>query len=244
LGHPSVRLRDSEGGSVEVRFPLRRALEALAYLATSPGFEASRDDLVEAVWGNPAEDVVRRNFHPTISHLRRSLREAGGALSPVVRRGDLYRLNPRLVWNVDAVELSRGVEEGRRRLAEGQPEQAAEAWTAAWRLYRGPLLAGWDAPWAAERREDLQRRYLELLRGLGEVYERLGRFGEALDALRAALAADPHQERVHQALMRLYARLGRRDHVRRQYERMAAIAEEMDLALSEESVALYQRLMA
>jgi DNA-binding SARP family transcriptional activator len=245
LGAPSVRLRDAEGLSVEVRFPLRRALEVFAYLATSPGFEASRAELAEAVWGDADEEVVERNFHPTISHLRRSLREAGGALSPVVRRGELYRLNPRLVWNVDAVEMARGVDEGRRRLGEGQPEQAAELWSASWRLYGGPLLAGWEEPWVAERREELHRRYLEMLQGLGEIRERLGRLAEAVDAYRAALAADPLQERTHQALMRLYARLGRRDHVRHQYEKLAAIlAEELNVEPMDESTALYHRLMS
>jgi DNA-binding SARP family transcriptional activator len=245
LGVPTVRLRDIDGLTIEVRFPLRRALEVFAYLATSPGFEASRGELAEAVWGDAGEEVFERNFHPTISHLRRSLRQAGGALSPVVRRGELYRLNPRLVWTVDAVEMARGVDEGRRRLAEGQPEQAAELWSASWRLYGGPLLAGWETPWAIERREELHRRYLEMLRGLGEVRERLGRLPEAVDAYRSALAADPLQERTHQALMRLHARLGRRDHVRHQYEKLAALlAEELNVEPTEETTSLYHRLMA
>jgi DNA-binding SARP family transcriptional activator len=163
----------------------------------------------------------------------------------VVRRGELYRLNPRLVWTVDAVEMARGVDEGRRRLAEGQPEQAAELWSASWRLYGGPLLAGWEATWAVERREELHRRYLEMLRGLGEVRERLGRLPEAVDAYRSALAADPLQERTHQALMRLHARLGRRDHVRHQYEKLAALlAEELNVEPTEETTQLYHRLMS
>ncbi|HUO85822.1 MAG TPA: BTAD domain-containing putative transcriptional regulator [Thermoanaerobaculia bacterium] len=245
LGHPTVRLRDAEGHGVELRFPLRRAFEVFAFLATSAGFEASRDELVDAVWGDSSEAAVARNFHPTLSHLRRTLGPADAEVSPVIRRGSAYRLNPRLAWTVDAVELVRGVDEGRRRLAEGQPELAAEAWSASWRLYRGPLLAAWDAPWVVERRDEVQRRYVGMLRGLGEVRERLGQLGEAVDALRAALVADPLQERTHQALMRLYARQGRRDHVRRQYERLAAaLGSELEVEPSEETAALYQRLMS
>jgi DNA-binding SARP family transcriptional activator len=244
LGAPAVRRRDAEGDAVEVHFPLRRALEVFAFLATAPGFAASRGEIVEAVWRDVDEETVTRNFHPTISHLRRSLREAGGALSPVVRRGEVYRLNPRLVWNVDVVEMVRAVDEGRRRAAEGQPERAAELWSAAWRLHGGPLLAGWDAPWVLERRDEAERRYLEMLQGLGEIRERLGRLGEAVDAYRAALAAEPHQERIHRALMRLYARLGRRDHVRRQYERLEAFLADEEMEPAEETVALYRRLMS
>jgi DNA-binding SARP family transcriptional activator len=97
----------------------------------------------------------------------------------------------------------------------------------------------------AHRREDVQRRYLEMLRQLGEVEERLGHLSAAVDALRTALAADPLQEPVHQALMRLYARQGRRDHVRRQYERLVAqLADELGVEPLPETTATYHRLMA
>jgi len=95
------------------------------------------------------------------------------------------------------------------------------------------------------RREDLHRRYLDMLRQLGEVAERLGSLPEAVDALRTALAADPLQEPLHGALLRLYARQGRRDQVRRQYERLVALlAEELGVEPLPETTAAYHRLMA
>jgi DNA-binding SARP family transcriptional activator len=244
LGRPTVRLHQRDGRATEVLFPLRRALEVFAYLATSRGFAAAREELVEAVWAHADEETVAKNFHPTLSHLRRSLRGPAGGPPLVLRRG-VYRLGPGLAWNVDVADFLEAVEEGERRLREGQSEPAAEAWRGAWSLYGGPLLEGWDAPWVAHRREEVQRRYLEMLRQLGEVEERLGHLSAAVDALRTALAADPLQEPVHQALMRLYARQGRRDHVRRQYERLVAqLADELGVEPLPETTATYHRLMA
>jgi len=244
LGRPVVRLRRGDGRVAEVRFPLRRSLEVFAYLATSPGLAASREELVEAVWGEADEGAVGRNFHPTLSHLRRALEGSAGGPPLVLRRG-VYRLGSGIAWSVDAVEFAAGVEEGARRLREGQPEQAAELWRRAWSLYGGPLLDGWDAAWVVARREDLHRRYLDMLRQLGEVAERLGSLPEAVDALRTALAADPLQEPLHGALLRLYARQGRRDQVRRQYERLVALlAEELGVEPLPETTAAYHRLMA
>jgi DNA-binding SARP family transcriptional activator len=246
LGKPSLRLRRPGGRSLELRFPLRRAFQVFAYLASSPGFEATRDELVEAVWCDEDEAAVAKNLHPTLSYVRRTLEGDGEtAVPPVVLRRGVYRLNPRLAWNVDVVELARRAEEGRRRLGEGQPEQALSLWQGAWALYRGPFLAGWEAPWIAARRDRFAALHLDLLSSLGEVCERFDRLTEAMDAYRAALIEDPLQERVHLALMRIYARQGRRDLVRRQYERLTALLRE-DLGVEPltETTDAYQRLMA
>ncbi len=246
LGKPAVRLRRLDGRSTELRFPLRRSLEVLGFLATAPGFTASRAELVEAVWPDADEATVEKNLHPTLSYLRRSLGAPSGRDgSTVLLRRGVYRLNPRLTWNVDAVEMVRRVEEGHRRLREGQPEQAAELWRSGWALYGGPLLEGWDAPWVVEKRDALSRAYLDLLRSLGEVDERLGELTEAQDAFRAALLADPLQEPVHLALMRLYARQGRRDHVRRQYQRLVSLlADELGVEPLPGTTETYHRLMS
>ena len=83
------------------------------------------------------------------------------------------------------------------------------------------------------------------MRALGETYARLGRLGEAMDALRAVLIHDPLQERVHLALMQVYARQGRRDLVRRQYDRLAELlARELTIEPMEETIEAYHRLMA
>jgi len=246
LGKPALRLRRPGGRSVELRFPLRRAFQVFAFLASSPAFEATRDELVEAVWFDEDEAAVEKNLHPTLSYVRRTLEAGGDAEAPpvVLRRG-VYRLNPRLAWNVDVVELSRRAEEGRRRLGEGQPEQAVSLWQGAWGLYRGPFLAGWEAPWIAARRDRLAAVHLELLVSLGRVCERLDRLTEAMDAFRSALLEDPLQERVHLALMRIYARQGRRDLVRRQYERLSSLlSEDLGVEPLADITDAYHRLMA
>lgn len=245
LGKPSVRLRRPGGRTVELRFPLRRALEVFAYLAVAPGFQASREELADAVWHDEGEETVEKNFHPTLSYVRKALGAGDAEVPPLQLRRGVYRLNPRLAWSVDVVELERRAEEGRRRLREGQPEQAASLWASAWGLYGGPFMAGWDAPWIGERRDRLIRVQLEVLADLGEVCERLGRLTEAMDALRAALIQDPLQERLHLALMRIYSRQGRRDLVRRQYGQLTTVlAEELGVEPLADTTEAYHRLMA
>jgi DNA-binding SARP family transcriptional activator len=246
LGTPISRQRDEEGER-ELDWRLRRSLQVLAFLASSPGLQAGREEVIEAVWPTEGERTIERNFHPTLSHLRRTL-EGGhrgkDRPSPLLFRNGVYRLNPEVGWEVDVVEFHALADEG-RKLAEGdQPEPAAEVWQRAWKLYRGPFLQGYYEAWITARRETYQRRYLELLRDLGELLDRLGRKAEAMDAYRTALVEDPFQERVHVEVMRLYAEQGRRDLARRQYDHLCRILlEELGQPPEPETTRKYHQFM-
>ncbi|HEX3127827.1 MAG TPA: BTAD domain-containing putative transcriptional regulator [Thermoanaerobaculia bacterium] len=245
LGSPFARRRDPDGTEIELDCRLKRSFQVLAYLASSPGLEAGREEVMEAVWPTEGERTIERNFHPTLSHLRRAL-EAGHdqAIPPLLHRKGVYRLNPDLVWEVDALELDRRVEEGRKRLAQGDQAAAADLWEGAWRLYRGPFLQGHYEAWVTERRERYQRLYLELLRDLGDLYLRLERTEQAMDAYRSVLLEDPLQERIHLAVMRLYASQGRRDLVRRQYDRLCSLLlDELGVEPLPQTTREYHRLM-
>lgn len=246
LGNPVARRRD-EDGERDLDCRLRRSFQVLAFLASSPGFEAGREALIEAVWPTEGERTIERNFHPTLSHLRRALEgEHKGREDPVplLFRGGVYRLNPEIQWEVDALDFARLGEEGQEANDRNDAEAAAAAWERAWKLYRGPFLQGYYEGWVTARREACQRLYLDILRDLGNLYVRRGRTEEAMDAYRTVLVEDPLHEGIHLAVMRLYARQGRRDLVRRQYDKLARLLlEELGVSPQGDTTLEYQRLM-
>lgn len=246
LGSPIARQRDEEGER-DLDWRLRRSFQVLAFLASSPGLQAGREELIEAVWPTEGERTIERNFHPTLSHLRRAL-EGGNRgkdrPAPLLFRNSVYRLNPDVGWEIDVIEFGRLGDEGKALAGRGELDAAVEAWQRAWRLYRGPFLQGYYEGWVASRRETYQRRYLELLRDLGDLHVRLRRSEEAMDAYRASLVEDPFQERIHVNVMRLYAEQGRRDLARRQYDHLCRILlEELGMAPEADTTLEYHRLM-
>ncbi len=244
LGRPQVE-RLTEAGAVPIRFPLRRSFQTLAYLSSSTDLSASRDELIEEIWSGESPADVLRNFHPTLSHLRRSL-SAGmkPKVVPLLLHEGIYRLNPEIEWQIDWVELSALVERARSESA-ARPEAAVEHLRRAWSLYRGSFLPRVDGEWAAPRRDQSQRAYLELLKSLGDLELQLGHHEPALDAYRALLSEDPLEERVHIAVMRLYGEQGRRDLVRRQYDRLCSLLlGELGLEPLDETTREFHQLMA
>jgi len=244
LGDPFVR-QQVAGEASDLGWRLRRSFLVLAYLASSPGLQAGREELIEAIWPREGERTIDRNFHPTLSHLRRALEGdlRGGVPPPLLFRAGVYRLNPEILWEVDLLEFRERLERGEKGVESGELAPAA-AWEGAWKLYRGPFLQGHYDAWVNVRRELHQRQYLELLRDLGDLYVRLRRDADAMDAYRAVLIEDPLQERVHLALMRLYAAQGRRELVRRQYDRLCTLlAEELGVSPLAPTTEEYHRLM-
>lgn len=245
LGPPAAAVRWQDG-RVEVGFRLRRSLLALAYLALAPARRATREELAEALWPEADAESVRRNFHPVISLARQSLREASGRDHEfLVQAAGTYALDEAVEWRIDVERREARVERGDAAAAAGDRAGAISAWSAAWRLYRGGLLLGADAPWAAERRDRLRDGHLALLRRLAEMLTAEDRSAEAMDVYRAILVEDPLQETAHLALMEVYARQGRRDLVRRQYERLCALLrEELEAEPLLRTTLQYHTLMA
>jgi DNA-binding SARP family transcriptional activator len=246
LGSPRARQRDDEGER-DLDCRLRRSFQVLAYLASSPGLQAGREELIEAVWPIEGERTIERNFHPTLSHLRRALeggRKRKDLPTPLLFRSGFYRLSPDLTWQVDVLDFGRLAEEAKEQESRNEFAAAVESRQRAWKLYRGPFLQGYYEGWVAARRESFQRLYLELLRDLGDLYVRLQKPGEALDAYRTVLVEDPLVERVHLAVMRLYAQQGRRDLVRRQYDKLCGILlDELGVPPAIETTQGYHQLM-
>lgn len=244
LGPPRVTRIHGDAEGREIPWRLRRARRALALLALAPGCSATRQDIVHALWPDADAAKVRRNLHPTLHELRRSLGEPSAGVPALVSVGGVYALNPALEWRIDVVEFDRHSRDGRQALARDDQRRAVGEWTQALELYRGHFLAGDDDPWVEERRETYRERRLGLLHALGALYERQGDLERALDAYRLSLAEEALQEDLHVAVLRVYARQGRRDLVRRHFDRFSRLlVEELGVQPSAHAASEYQRLM-
>lgn len=223
LGVPVIERR-SETGFEELSWSLRRALKILGFLASSQDLRAPREEIIDAIWPEASRGVIERNFHPTISLLRRGLEPSARSRGSVIRQQHgVYALDSRCDWQIDILTFEELFEAGRRLLDEGRRQQAARRWEGAWKLYRGIFFRGHDDPWILTRRERFQRMYVELLSDLGDVLLEIGSLTRAEDAYRSLLLEDPLQESVYVALMRVYSKRSRRDLVQRQYEHMCRI---------------------
>ncbi len=150
--------------------------------------------------------------------LRQALQAATGQAGATVVEliGDRWRVNPDLVdadvWRFQAALAA---------VAAATDERARlDALTRAAAAYGGTLLEGAGYDWAEAAREELRRQAADVAGRLGELREQAGDLDGAIAALEDGARWDTYNEELHQRIMRLQARLGRLDAVRRTYTRL------------------------
>ncbi len=195
----------------------QRAFHVLIFLALHPR-GASREELLERFWPGRQLAAGKKNFHPTLSYVRRVLPDSPSA--PILRDGEVYRLNPQYPIACDAWEFDRALEESR---STQDPASRREALEHAVKLASGPFLSGIYSDWAdtlqARTRDRLEKALLELAASLANE----GAFESAHDAFRRAVELDEYREESRLALIECQMRLGQRRAALAEYEKLKTV---------------------
>jgi DNA-binding SARP family transcriptional activator len=177
LGPPTA-LVDGHAAPPEVLW--RKHLALLVYLALSPSRRRTRDHLLGVLWAEQPESSARHALNQAVLRLRRALGE-----DRLRSETDALALND-VHLDVDALRFASG--------AERAPDDALA-------LLRGDFLEGFhveDAPefdsWMTRERERYRALAAAALVAAGERRLTLGRFAEAGDAARRALALASRSE--------------------------------------------------
>ena len=218
-------------------WPYARVKELLFYLAAQPA--RSKAHIGLDLWPDASPAQLRNSLSTSLYHLRRTL----GNPQWIVFEDDQYRFNRALDYWFD-VEAFEALLAQAARLHTHTPERALALLQEAVDLYQGDFVEDYlEGEWFLLRREELRRKYLEALLGLGQLRFSQGDYARAAEAYRRAIEKDAVLEAAHRELMRCYARLGERGLALRQYQTLAQLMQdELGSPPAPESVDLYQRL--
>ncbi|MFI5491512.1 tetratricopeptide repeat protein [Actinoplanes sp. NPDC051859] len=208
-----------------------RQRNVLGVLLVEAGRRVTVDQLIDRVWGEEPPQRATNALYSYLSRLRRALTAAGAD----IRRepgGYLLTVDPQ------TVDLHRFRTLTALARAATSDRSAAELIGQALDLWRGDPFTGLDTPWLAALRRTLLGERLAAELDRNDVLLRLGRHGELLPALTAAVAEHPLDERLTgQAMLALY-RCGRQADADQLYRRIRhSLADELG---SDPSVALRQ----
>src|SRR5262249_42067004 len=78
----------------------RRARDILCFIASRRHRRASKDMIIETFWGDADTESITKNFHPTVSHIRKALNSNQPLkLNFLIYRDGDYQLNPEFTYN-------------------------------------------------------------------------------------------------------------------------------------------------
>jgi two-component SAPR family response regulator len=223
----------------------RRARDILCFIASRRHRRVSKDTIIDTFWGEADFGSVERNFHPTISHIRKALNSNQPLKQNFLlyRDGD-YQLNPEFSYRIDTEDFDRLVSEGDAARRSRDQEAFVKAYEEAAALYRGEFMQGTYDEWVEEQRSYCREQYLRILEILVQTAQKAEDWARSSTLAQRILREDPFREDVHCHLMRAHAAQGNRVAVREQYETLRKLLrKELGVEPAAETQRVYRELL-
>jgi len=227
-------------------WPTRRARDIFCFITSRRHHRASKDTIVDTFWGETDFEAVEKNFHPTVSHIRKALNSNQPLKQNFLlyRDGD-YQFNSEFSYRIDIEEFDRLLSEGENARRARQFEESIRAYESARKLYRGDFMEGSYEPWVEEQRTYYREQYLRLLEALAGVAETAADWPRVMQLAQLIIHEDQFREDIHCMLMRAHAAEGNRGAVRDQYETLKRLLQrELGVDPSAETRKLLQYLVS
>jgi len=219
LGHVVLHVGDRVVDGSAIR---RKVLTLACFLLTRPGFAATRDQVLEALWPDLEPGVAVNSLNQTVYFLRRVLEpgyKEDESANYVVHDGEVVRLDPNLVTAQSAV-AHRLIVEARSDLDPASVERLSLA-------YVGRFGLDFEyEDWASPFRETLHASYLDVVEQAVRSDTASGHFDRAAVLARRAIAVDQTPGALETSLLRLYRDAGSHAAAAEQYSHYAAAAHE------------------
>jgi LuxR family maltose regulon positive regulatory protein len=221
------------------RWVSTKARDLLAYFVTFRGDRIPAERIFDGVWvEKPGRGLTA--FHTALSRMRSALKTGDSTLRFVfVEAGEYWLDQPR--FSIDVEEFDAALAKAHAASAD---DTAAHWYDHAINLYQGEYLQNLYYDWLLPERRRLSRAYLESLRALADHHFIHGRYTHSLELLQRALRVDNLIEDLHCQAMRVYAALGDRAGLARQYQELKELlANEIGMEPLTATNNLYNRLL-
>jgi DNA-binding SARP family transcriptional activator len=249
LGPPEVRLGESL-----LKFPTRKTLALLFYLALEAGFQP-REHLSALLWPEASPERSHANLRNTLGHLQTVLRQVSGKsqISFFSVTNNSLGLNPDADIDFDLRTVERAynlarTERSSRVLPEGSTNLPLLLSAVA--CQRGDFLAGFSLSdargfddWASLQREVWNRRLGLILDRLSEIQFASGDFDSTTETASRWIALDNLNEVAYRRKMRAHFAAGERGQALETYETCRALlVAELGIEPESDTAALAERI--
>lgn len=204
------------------------AQRLLAFLAVR-GRPLTRTHVASALWLDVPDERAAANLRSTLWRLH-------ARAGPVVETTQAHvRLAAEVTVDLyEARAAAHGLIEGGDG---GGPQAGAPVGSSA--ALTAELLPDWYDDWVAWEREQFHQLRLHALEAQAEQLARRGRYGEAMEAALAAVAAEPLRDSAHRAVIRVHLAEGNAAEAMLQFRRHERLlATELGIAPSAEALEL------
>jgi len=196
----------------------------------------TKEAVGEVFWLESSPAELKMRFKNTIYRLRHA---AGKDV--IIFQDDNYRFNTALDYEYDVEAFFKEIYHA--ELATDR-QQKINSYQTALKYYQGPYLPEGDDTWILSERQKIYNIYVNALLKLTMIYLEGKEYDQALILCQRILGEDPCMEDAHRLAMRIYAAMGNRAAIARQYEYCRQVLfEELNATPSSITQSLFETLM-
>lgn len=243
---PVEIVRDAAKPFAPDAWTTRRARDIFCFIATSKYRRTAKDVLIDTFWRDEDPAVIEKNFHPTISHIRKALNSRQAYKQNfILFRDGAYQLNPELAYLIDTEDFELAVAEAEKAKREKDADGLRAALERAHSLYRGEFMQGVYDEWADERRGYYAEQFLRVVAALAKLHFSERKVAAAQKFAQELIALDPYREDMHRLVMRILASQGKPAAVKKHFENLTALLNsELGIEPSPETRRVFSELMS
>jgi DNA-binding SARP family transcriptional activator/pimeloyl-ACP methyl ester carboxylesterase len=190
-------------GPVQLQIAAGRQRALLAILLLHANRTVSREQIVDALWGENVPDSAHKMVQIHVSQLRKALPEPRLHTRPP---GYLLEVGDE---ELDLARFQRSVAEARKALSQNNPREARELLGHVLALWRGRALAEFSEPFAQHESARLDELHVAALEWRIEADLSLGHHRDVVGELEALIAEHPQREHLRSQHMLALYRSGR-----------------------------------
>jgi DNA-binding SARP family transcriptional activator len=208
FGEPAIRV----DGEPALRPRIAKSYELLAFLTSRARPEASREELLDALFDGRSDDSARAYLRQAVHQLREVLPNEVKIISEPSRTS----LQDALIVSSESTRLETLLAEAARLQADERLEATLQAIAIA---DRGEYLKGLNSNWIEQRRVRLAGLVADARLQAAELSFAGGRYADAARLVETTLIDDPFREGAHRLEMRIANAIGDEDRVISAYRR-------------------------
>lgn len=241
---PVEIFRDASKPPAQDAWTTRRARDIFCSIATSKHRRVAKDALIDMFWPDEDPTTIEKNFHPTISHIRKALNSGQPVKQNfLVFRDGAYQLNPDLSYSIDSEEFERYIADAESAKREKNGRLLRLNLEAAYALYRGEFMSGVYENWAEAKRQYFSEQFARVLAALAKLSFAEKRWATALRFANEVLRDDPFREDMHRLAMKVFNAQSKPAAVEKQYRELQDLLKrELGIEPSAETRRVYSEL--
>lgn len=221
---PVEIFRDRSRPFAQDAWTTRRSRDILCFIATRKGRRVPKDILIEEFWGAEDLAVIEKNFHPTISHIRKALNSQQPLKQNFIMfRDGSYQLNPEFTYSIDSEDFLAHIAAAEVSKRDKDAESLRRSLESAYGLYRGEFMEGCYEDWAENQRHHYREQLSRVLNGLAKLSVNEKRWNDALRYANETLVLDPYREDLHRLVMKVLAAQSKNSALKKHYESMRVL---------------------